>query len=1037
MTASFVFLPWLRTGLAGALGTPTVGAARASVTVTVTVSAGGDPRPVPVPLTLYGPGDVTGLDPRAVSRLAPKPGEADAEPSELPMVEFAEPDLPWRFTPAGAGDHARLRPWLVLCVLADGEITDDTPAGADGRLPAVTVASADSLPRLDQSWAWAHVQVDGFDPASESLGTVAATPGRSRSRLLAPRHLLPRTSYTALLVPAYERGRLAGLRLEVKDTVDGLSPAWTRGASNVRLPVYHRWSFATGDEADFELLARRLVARAVPDDTGLFDLDVSAADPALPPASAQPLRGAGALTAPAGRPGPWPDASRTPFAAALAAMLNQPALALEQAEEQPLVAPPLWGRWHAAQDRLSADTGAVPAWFHQLNADPRLRVAAGLGAEVVRRNDEQLMAAAWDQVEGILAANAQLRRAQLAREASVRLLANHLSTLDGETFLAVTAPLHARVASATTATVHELVRASPIPDGALDGQLRRLRRPAGPLRRRAPGPGPGPAPTPTPGLVGPPPTPLPPVPVPPGGLLDRLNRADLQAMPVPPTPSGLLVLRNTRPPGRPPILPGVDTGLRVAVHPSAPVHPAPRVHPVPPVHPLPVHPMPPAPPVHPPVEVPEPPTTVLVPTQPSTPGWRPGAAGGLLNLPGVPVHRPVPIGGDPHTDPAVRAAVARFQQAYADLALGTDTPAAAGPTLVPVDLSTVGTTVVSTLDPRVTVPAGIRHRLRIAPWVPWAAADPLEPIMAAPEFDTPMYGPLAELGHEWLLPGAGTIRADTVTLVRSNQSFVEAYLVGLSHEMARELLFHEFPTDQRGTYFPQFWDVRGSLNPDGTPIDPANLRDITPIHGWTGALGGNSGRVPPAPPDHVVLLVKAELLRRHPDTIVTAVAATVVDGERTLGTDTKFPVFTGRLDPDLSFFGFDLQPGQARGTDGTEGWFFVLAEHPTQPRFGLDADDGHYGATPAAWDDLNWAQAAADATALTGLSYLDLDADLPDTSAVVPGQGEPALAWHADQGRGPAGANGGDLAWITLRRPFRVAIHGSDLLPAPSSGGVP
>jgi hypothetical protein len=84
---------------------------------------------------------------------------------------------------------------------------------------------------------------------------------------------------------------------------------------------------------------------------------------------------------------------------------------------------------------------------------------------------------------------------------------------------------------------------------------------------------------------------------------------------------------------------------------------------------------------------------------------------------------------------------------------------------------------------------------------------------------------------------------------------------------------------------------------------------------------------------------------------VTAVAATVQSGQRVPGGDTKHPVFSGRLAPDLSFFGFDLQPGQVRGTDGTEGWFFVLAEHPTQPRFGLDADDGGDGARPAIWDD--------------------------------------------------------------------------------------
>jgi hypothetical protein len=107
----------------------------------------------------------------------------------------------------------------------------------------------------------------------------------------------------------------------------------------------------------------------------------------------------------------------------------------------------------------------------------------------------------------------------------------------------------------------------------------------------------------------------------------------------------------------------------------------------------------------------------------------------------------------------------------------------------------------------------------------------------------------------------------------------------------------------------------------------------------------------------------------------------------------------------------------------------MLQEQPTEPVFGLDADDGRYAALPTSWNDLNWAQLATDAAALGGLAYIDLDADLPDTTAVVPAAGEPPLAWHAEAGRGAAGANGSDLAYITLQRPFRVAIHGSDMLP--------
>ena len=138
-------------------------------------------------------------------------------------------------------------------------------------------------------------------------------------------------------------------------------------------------------------------------------------------------------------------------------------------------------------------------------------------------------------------------------------------------------------------------------------------------------------------------------------------------------------------------------------------------------------------------------------------------------------------------------------------------------------------------------------------------------------------------------------------------------------------------------------------------------------------------------------------------------------------------MFSGRLEPDIAFFGFDLTLARARGGPSELGWFFVLAEHPTEPRFGLDVDDGDYAGRPAAWADLNWAHLAASAQDLAGLDYVDLAAALPDVGAVVPAMGDPAVAWHVDGV--PAGANGADLAWITLRRPFRVAIHGADVVP--------
>jgi hypothetical protein len=1012
-SAGFGFLPWLRTGLAGGIGRADgdpMTQPRASVQVTVVVDAAGDARPVPVTLPLVGPGDVGGLDARAVIRTAPVAGVLDAEPNELALVEFGEPDLPWRYTPAKAAPDGRLRPWLVLAVLREDEIAADDPAGSDGRLPAITVSAASALPQLDQSWAWAHVQVDGLQPGVEDLSTVDSR--RVRARLLAARHLVPRTSYVAVLVPAFERGRLAGLRAPVPDGVDALAPAWSPAATAIRLPVYFRWRFQTGEQADFEQLARRLVGRPADATVGTYALDVSAPDPALPAAATAPLDFSGALVSPAATPPPWSPGERSAFVAALATVLNQPADALAQDSlGEPLVAPPLWGRWHAAVDRLALAAGASPQWFHELNADPRLRATAGLGAEVVRRNDQELMAEAWDQVEGVVAANEALRRAQAAREASSKLLANHLAALDADTLLQVTAPVHGHLlvdpatagpaAPARTAAAH--LSASPIPDGATDGLVRRARRPAvrraaALARRAAAVAAAGSAASGgEPSAVGAPPTPLPPEPVP-AGLLTRLNERELRTRPVEAVPAGMVVttLTAVTRPGGPLPHPPIGMAARPVPTGGEPTEP--------------------------------PPVSAPIPAPAS--GWLPGVAGSVLDTGGA-VNTPVPITTDPRDHDIVVKTAERFGQAMVKLVAVADAAPAAGPVLYQADLPALASTLSAKLDPARTITAGIRSRLRVAPWIPWAASDPLEQVMAAPEFDTPMYGPLRDLGQDWLLPGAGAIPPETVTVVLPNQRFVEAYLLGLSFEMGRELLFHEYPTDQRGTYFPQFWDTRGALTPAGTPADPVTLHDITPIPGWhaDAGLGSNSGR--PGPTNgELVLLVKGELLRRFPRTLVSAVSAVVgSDGLRTLGDTVTYPVFSGRLEPDIAFFGFDLSVAQARGGSGPGdlGWFFVLAEHPTEPRFGLDADNGEYAGKPGSWPDLNWAHLAPDAQALEGLDYVDLGAALPDVSAVVPAPGDPAVAWHATGA--PAGANGSDLAWITLRRPFRVAIHGADVLP--------
>ena len=50
-------------------------------------------------------------------------------------------------------------------------------------------------------------------------------------------------------------------------------------------------------------------------------------------------------------------------------------------------------------------------------------------------------------------------------------------------------------------------------------------------------------------------------------------------------------------------------------------------------------------------------------------------------------------------------------------------------------------------------------------------------------------------------------------------------MVGLNYEMSRQLLWNGYPTDQRGSYFRQFWDVSAYVPQPGDPTNPTQLAE--------------------------------------------------------------------------------------------------------------------------------------------------------------------------------------------------------------------
>ena len=360
-------------------------------------------------------------------------------------------------------------------------------------------------------------------PRFEAL--LAKDRDQAYARLMCPRRLADNTGYHAFLVPTFETGRRAGLTPKDAPVADpptfATASAW--GASGpVELPVYHRWFFRTGSKGDFEYLVGLLKPRPVDTRVGTRDMDVQEPGSNIPgiddPRLGGVLRLGGALQVPeADFKGPqldlhqtyenWDQPYPTPFQSALAKFVNLPddyatqtpdaanaaAMPGVPANPDPLITAPLYGRWHALTQRLmtARDGSAAPHpanWVHRLNLDPRFRVAAAFGANVIETNAEAYMNDAWQQIGDVLAANRAIRHLQLATVVSGRWYDDHLIPLaaaDTERAFALSGPVTGRVLVGGV-TISHAQSVSLLPPVLTSTAMRRVLRPGGRLMRTLP-----------------------------------------------------------------------------------------------------------------------------------------------------------------------------------------------------------------------------------------------------------------------------------------------------------------------------------------------------------------------------------------------------------------------------------------------------------------------------------------------------------------------------------------------------------------------
>ena len=130
------------------------------------------------------------------------------------------------------------------------------------------------------------------------------------------------------------------------------------------------------------------------------------------------------------------------------------------------------------------------------------------------------------------------------------------------------------------------------------------------------------------------------------------------------------------------------------------------------------------------------------------------------------------------------------------------------------------------------------------------------------------------------------------------------------------------------------------------------------------------------------MLLRSSLLQRYPNAVIYLTPAIMKAGTppapaSLIPDEEPFhessPIFSGSMQPDVSFFGFQVTTDKATGRDGGLGYYVVIQEHPTEPRFGLDvgislgsASHLAIGANPPAGLPLNgrtWGKNAAEMAA--------------------------------------------------------------------------
>ncbi len=1040
--ARYQFHPWSRKGIStGISEIDDLGGG---------VSLNKERAEVPVPLklnevalnknfALIGPGDIVGVKRDMIIRHEPLNWITDFEANYLAFIEFYDEDFVWRYTPASpSGD--KLRPWLQLLVLKEDEFER-----TDRKIPLPVIQNIhkDAFPPAAETWMWAHVHSNADIPDSElndyekfllSLNTVVNDdPDQVYCRLMSPRKLEPNTAYCAFLVPAFETGRLAGLEQPTEDIIAQL-PSWDANGARGEMPVYFEWFFRTGQNMDFEALVKALEPIALDPRVGIRDMDCSRpgfvqrdnAMAEIPGTDPQIIGLEGALKSPATVSTVFPKPSGDHgFQTELQKIVNlQFEVIGEDTSGDPIISVPLYGANHAKRKKDNVVKLDVSSewWVQDLNRDPRTRVPAGFGTLVVQKNQENYMRKAWEDVDAVIEANKKLKLAQFHMNIAQKHALKSFQPLAQNVLLGISKPLMPKVMGSPT-TLHYQLEESTLPTAMYSSAFRSLMRPKGRLVQRLGGSKAVDYPK----------------------LVDAVNQGRISAGKPKVAPAGIPTVDQFATQIAPKAIPKwlawfmknalwFLLGLMVLLIILALIF---KLYPV-----------------FAGIAIVALFGFLLVAKRnkdrksatsaSETLADPEKALQGFASIPQQPKFTLV-LSDEASTPPSTATSAGKdsVEGANYRLALGDFLKRVAPkqPEIKRVSFNVANAyqKMANAINPQVSFPLYLKSFLLFPAYLDIFKPDKLYPAMQYPDFEEPMYKKLLDISEEFLLPNLKLIPNNCISLLKTNQKFIESYMVGLNHEMGRELLWREYPTDQRGSYFRQFWDVSGLIKapePSKTAAQIAEeSKDIRPIHLWDWnekltkyfdtKLGRHNNRDAEGDAEQTVLVIRGDLLRRYPRTVIFAqkALAGTGDGHREIDLDltaaefetmVKFPLYRAEINPDIKLFGFDLTIDQCKGTapspgfpGDTFGWFFVIQEVPGEPRFGMDItfDEGSDGLS---WDDLAWTQLPSNTQFITKTAVPTIGLPAPEKAK-----------WASDSA---------NMASILLQKPVMVAVHAKEML---------